>query len=210
MLFVVLIGFAPFVAACSSTPHAARLGSEPAFSSRTPLNAALVRALSTVWVAHADGISGITFKLPGAATRRDRTVSGIAQRVYTYPFSDQAAVSVGVADLPAANRVRPFVEDYASTLKQEFRAGGVTQFSVTEQHRSRYAGRDTWDMRIIYMPIAGAHVSPVWFIRLVVNGLHVIVLQTVASFPVTKATLVDTCRSLQLRLDQTLQFSRGA
>jgi len=202
---VLLAVLVPFVAACSSSssPHHQASSS----SSSVPLSTALVEALSTQWVAQADPAAGITFKLPGAATRRDHTESGIVQRVYTFPFSDQAAVSVGVADLPTADRVRPFVENYASTLEQEFKSGGVTDFSITEQHVSAYLGHPAWDMRIVYMPIAGEHISPAWFIRLVVDGLHVVVLQTVASMPSVSETFVDTCRTLQERLDQTLKFS---
>jgi len=110
----------PFFVACSSSGSPHQQGSS---STTLPLTSALVQALSTTWVVQSDPTAGISFKLPGQATRRDRTASGIVQRVYTFPFSDQAAVSVGVADLPTADRVKPFVDDYASTLKQEFKSG---------------------------------------------------------------------------------------
>lgn len=197
-----LLAAAVLVSGCStdSKPSTSRTTVVPVVGN------SLSAAVTTTWHTASDTASGVMFQLPGPSRPHTSRADGVTSRSYVYAFSQLAELSVAVSDLPSAAKARSWADGYAATLTAQFTKGGAKDFRVVSRQRTTYRGHDALDLRVSFTPLAGSRVPPAWFLRLVVDGVHVVVLQTVAFPPSAGTNYLDSCRKLQARLVGTLRL----
>jgi hypothetical protein len=200
--------------AVTSEPHVAGSPSTaPAGESSPAGSAVLHQELADVaasdWVRVSDARSGVGFKLPKQPTRSARTQAGVDERLYTAQVNgNDLGVTFGIIDLGSTAKAAATLTGYADGIAAEFHSAGATDFAITEKRDCTYDTHACQDMRIGFTPTSKPDETTLWLIRIVADGTHILLLQTIAGAPKTEQqpdlTLV---RQIQHRLVNSVAIS---